>query len=350
MKQAAALLLAAAGVSCVAGAFPGPYPKYLSAPWTPFWVNGSYGVNTSAVALQAAHARSVHVNTIWVSGSMAQYDALTMDERKDLATAWVAEQADPSNPFFTIIHVGTTVQAQAIELAQHAKQIGAHAVSSVPPFYPCDLAATPELLAQWLAPIAAAAAPLPFYYYHIPGCTNTKFNTWTELIPAFKQYIPTFAGIKYVTSDDMDYLGSQTTWGPGGDGSVELLFAPEPKLQSLPLGAQSFILAELMYNPTLQRMLHAYWSGDLQTAQKENLWKNSAGAIFNANGGGMAERYAQRFSEMGGVDLGPPRAPRVQITEEQGAALYTALQDFGFFNQTIPDNYLPPNAQPWNGK
>tara|TARA_B110001452_G_scaffold172265_1_gene144311 strand:+ start:803 stop:1048 length:246 start_codon:yes stop_codon:yes gene_type:complete len=68
---------------------------------------------------------------------------------------------------YVIFQVGQTVQAESIELAQHATSVaGVHAIAAVPPYY--ERQSTVEPIVEWLRPIAAAAPrALPLFYYHM---------------------------------------------------------------------------------------------------------------------------------------------------------------------------------------
>lgn len=56
---------------------------------------------------------------------MSQYDTLTLQERKEIAIAWVTAGHSQTPPLYICVHIGTTVQRDAMELAAHALSIGA---------------------------------------------------------------------------------------------------------------------------------------------------------------------------------------------------------------------------------
>lgn len=103
---------------------------------------------------------------------MGQFDVLSLDERNNLLKAWIgpAHQHD----LYVIAHVGSTIQSDAISMAQYAVEQGADAIAAVPPYY--EHPSTIELLIDWLQPVLAAAPQLDFYYYHIPGSTGVTFT------------------------------------------------------------------------------------------------------------------------------------------------------------------------------
>lgn len=215
----AVVLLAAHSVCAV----PMPQQIVLSAPFTPFHDDASRSLNVDPVPALAANTVALGANTVWVCGSMGQFDSMTVAERKtvrgraarvvavakthrsdapppcvrvsmavQLAEAWV--KAGHDNGLYMIIHVGTTVIQDAVELAEHAQSIGADAIASVPPcvlplrvarLSPRSLTAldvcryyqkpsTIQDLVDFLKPITEAAPKLPFWYYHIPGQTSCR--------------------------------------------------------------------------------------------------------------------------------------------------------------------------------
>ena len=137
----------------------------LHSAYTPFGPLPEQAVNVTAVPTLAKRAKAQGVNTIFVSGSMSEFDTMTVAERKSLIEAWLS--AAQEHHMYTIVNVGTTVKADAKELAKFADKNGADAIATVPPYYTrCDDIPT---LVDWLADVASAAPDLPLWYYHIPG-------------------------------------------------------------------------------------------------------------------------------------------------------------------------------------
>jgi len=184
-------------------------------------------LNTKVLDKMAKTAADFGVTVIWTCGGMGEFFSLTTDERKQVNEAWVSN--GHANDLYVIAHVGTTVQQEAIELAAHAKAIGADAVASVPPYYrqPGSI----QQLIDFLKPIAAAAHPLPLYYYHIPGSTHYSIKA-EDLLDAAKDSLPELLGIKFVSSDNLDWYNMVQKYNE----THVLMFAPEPKLQSFALG------------------------------------------------------------------------------------------------------------------
>jgi len=310
--------------SAAAARLPAPRNAALHAPMTPFAADGS--VNISAIPALARDAAASGVNFVFVVCGMGQFDTLTLAERKAVASAWLA--AGRPLGLYICVHVGATAQADAIELAAHAASIGADAIASLPPFY--ERPPTPEALAAWLAPVAAAAGSgLSFYYYHIPANTGVAF-TMTSFFPAALKAIPTFAGVKFVSTDLVDFAALVDAYGSASP-QLALLFAPEPKLAGVALGATGVVLAESFFAPTWLRMCHAASAGNWAAARAEQAWKARIVAIFAGYPGVDAERTVYR--KLIGVDMGPPRAPVGALSEADYATLVAQLDAEGFFSQ-----------------
>jgi hypothetical protein len=62
--------------------------------------------------------------------------------------------------------------------------------------------------------------------------------------PAAVAAIPTFAGVKFVSTDMNDWFA--LTQAYGSDKRFSLMFAPEPKLAGVALGAVSAVLAGII--------------------------------------------------------------------------------------------------------
>eukprot|EP00035_Acanthoeca_spectabilis_P016205 m.327886 g.327886 ORF g.327886 m.327886 type:complete len:403 (+) comp16496_c0_seq21:303-1511(+) len=304
-----------------------PEEIVLHAPFTPFGPAPGYEVNVSVIPALAAQAASTGVNTVWVAGTMGQFDSMTVAERKAIAEAWVT--AAKSQSLYVIVNIGTTVRSEAIELAAHAAQIGADAIASVPPYY-TTASDIPSIL-QFLQPIAGAAPHLPFFYYHIPSATKTEISVSElfRLASGGEYAIPTMAGVKYVDTNMTDWLELVTHY----NSSHALLFATEPKLQYFGFGqGRGSVLAEDFFGPTFIRMKAAFDGGDMVTARKEQQWKLDASATFGQFPKTAAERAVYRW--LCGVDMGPPRPPRSPMDNNFLPTLQEALINIDFFNKS----------------
>jgi dihydrodipicolinate synthase/N-acetylneuraminate lyase len=158
-------------------------------------------------------------------------------------------------------------------------------------------------------------------------------------VPAVLAKIPSFAGVKFVDNDAGDFFSVVGTYGD----RIGMLWAPEPKLQGILLGARGVILAESFYAPTWLRMCTEISSGNWTAAHLEQQWKFTVDAIFGNYGGTNAKRALYNYTAK--IDIGPNRPPQgVPLTPSQYQGLIRDLTAAGFFAQNIPGPCLLPKS------
>lgn len=108
-----------------------------------------------------------------VHGSTGEGPALSVKERKVISEAWVAA-AKPTN-LHVMIQVGGCPFPDVKELAEHAEQIGADSILTLPELY--FKATQPEQLIEYLREISSVAPNTPLFYYHIPMWSNVTSKT-----------------------------------------------------------------------------------------------------------------------------------------------------------------------------
>lgn len=108
-----------------------------------------------------------------VHGSTGEGPALSVKERKAISEAWVAA-AKPTN-LHVMIQVGGCPFPDVKELAEHAEQIGADSILTLPELY--FKATQPEQLIEYLREISSVAPNTPLFYYHIPMWSNVTSKT-----------------------------------------------------------------------------------------------------------------------------------------------------------------------------
>ena len=315
-----------------------PSHMVLAAPYTPFTASGVLNASSANVEALAAQAAAFGVTTVWVPGSMGQFDAMSMSERKALLEAWVP--AAKKHNLYLIAHVGSGVLEEATELARHAVSLGAPAIASVPPYY--EKTTNVAAIADFFAAIGAAAPQTPLFYYHIPSHTGATIKVAELFAAAAKPanestsslLVPTLAGVKFVDSDFADWFDLVQNWNT----TRALLFAPEPKLASFGLGlGRGTVLAEDFFAPTYLRMRLAHLRVDQTAAASEQQFKLSAMAIISKYGGAAAERALYRsFALTTGFDFGPPRLPKLPFDSSKYSALVAELANIGFWKQLTP--------------
>ena len=166
--------------------FTGVWPAMV----TPF--DAADRVNLRAVPALVARFIEERAGGLYVCGSSGGAPLLRTQERKDLAECVIAEVA---GQIPVMVNVGHTSPSAALELARHAGQSGADAVSSTfPPFYSYRQA---QVIDYWTS--LSRASDLPFYGYVIGdlGMTMDALTSWVEALGR----VPTLTGVKFTSLD-----------------------------------------------------------------------------------------------------------------------------------------------------
>ena len=97
--------------------------SFIPAAFTPF--HPDHSLNVQAVPHLAKLYKKQKCTTVFINGTTGEFPSLTLSERKLIAETWISTSPDAS----IWVHVGHTSQQEAIELAKHAQDIGAKAIS-----------------------------------------------------------------------------------------------------------------------------------------------------------------------------------------------------------------------------
>ena len=291
----------------------------VAATHTPFHADGS--LNLAVVEKQAAHLLAGGVANAFVGGTTGESSSLTFEERRDLAVQWMA--VTRNSDLKVIIHVGSNCLSDARALAAQAQELGACGISAHPPCYfkPAGVA----LLVDSMAEIAAAAKEMPFYYYEIPSLTGVTLSP-SEFLAQAAERIPNLAGIKFASSNMMEYQLCRCI----REGSFDIPFGiDEMLIAALALGATGAVGSTYNFAaPVYLRLIAAFHRGDLATAQREQ--SRSLRLVQTlALRGYMAS--AKALMGMLGVDVGPARLPNGNLTPEQTIDLRRELEELGIF-------------------
>jgi dihydrodipicolinate synthase/N-acetylneuraminate lyase len=110
--------------------------------------------------------------------------------------------AEAQGALAIVAHVGALTSAEAVALAEHARDAGVDAVAAIgPPYYRYD---DDELLAHFYA-VAAAAAPVPFYLYEFRE--RAGYAIPEKVVRMLAERAPNLVGIK-VSDRNLDEVCS----------------------------------------------------------------------------------------------------------------------------------------------
>ena len=291
----------------------------IAAPFTPMHKDGS--LNLSLIPTYYEMLKANGVTGAFICGSTGEGVSLSLSEKKAVAEAW-ASCSISDEEFNVMTLVGGTSITDAIELAQHAQQIGLNAVSFTAPFYfkPANV----SMLAKACQAIAEAVPDMPFYYYHIPVLTGVGFNM-IDLLKEVEDTIPNFAGIKYTHEDFMDYLSCLHFKG----GKYDILWGrDENMLPALSLGAKGAVGSTYNYAaPLYHKLIEAFNRGDLEAARQQQQLSIDMITLLGKYGG-IATGKA--YMKLLGLDCGTFRLPVKNMTAEQYEAFRLDAEQVGF--------------------
>lgn len=269
--------------------------QLIAAPPTPLRSDGE--LNLAAIEPLALHLARSGVDGVFVCGTTGEGASLSTGERLLIAERWIKEAAALLE---VIVHVGHAAQIEAVTLAAHAQRVGAAAIATTAPYY--FKPQTAGEVVEWLAPVAAAAPELPFFYYHIPSFTGVALPVAPILEMAIER-IPNFAGVKFTHENLADYSACLEV-----DPRLQIFFGrDEILLSALVLGARGAVGST--YNflaPLFRELLAAFERGDLVEARAKQALARRYVELLIRHGGLCAMKLPMEWL---GIDCGPWRAP-----------------------------------------
>lgn len=160
----------------------------LAAAVTPFNEKGGFKADSYQQLLSRFYAAGAH--GVYACGQTGEGLQQSVAQRKQVAEA--TAKFSPSDKTI-IIHIGAMNTADAVELTRHAAEIGAHAVSALPPIGSYSFI---EIKEYYTAISAASEGPLLIYYFPSLAPSITSIAKILELCA-----IPNVIGLKYTDSD-----------------------------------------------------------------------------------------------------------------------------------------------------
>lgn len=295
----------------------------IAATYTPMHEDGS--LNLGQVPRMVDYLERAGIDGLYICGSTGEGMSLSSDERRTVAEAYV--QAAKGR-FKTIIQVGHNSLVESRQLAAHAQQIGADAISATAPSY--FKVGSVEVLADCMAQVASGAPGLPFYYYHIPSLTGVALDM-VDFLPIAAERTPNLVGMKYTAQEVHEYQACLSL----DDGRFDILWGrDEMLLSALAVGARGAIGST--YNiaaPLYRRMMDAFDHKDLEEARRLQLRSiHMIRAIYRY----PFHSAMKQVLKMLGIDCGPCRLPQPHIGSTQVERLKRDLDEMGFFEWCRP--------------
>ena len=176
--------------------------------------------------------------------------------------------------------------------------------------------------------IAAAAASLPFYYYHSPGMTGVALSPADFLAHAVPR-IPNLAGIKFNDGNLFEYQRCLNF----DNGHFDIPFGvDEALIGGLAAGAVGAVGSTYNYAaPIYLEMIEAFQRGDLRAAQACSRKAVEIVELLIEFGGIAA---GKAFMALHGIDCGHPRPPLSPLSALERSRLLAAVERLGIISRT----------------
>lgn len=274
-------------------------------------------INQAAIKALVKKYKEVGINGIYACGSTGEGFLLSTEERKKVAEC-VVEAA--GGDMAVIVHVGSAATKESVELARHAKEIGADAISAVPSVYyrlPED-----SIALHWNT--ITEAVDMPFIIYNIPALTgyDLSYSLFNRMIKN-----ENVIGIKN-SSDSTCQIERFAKLG--GKDFVVFNGPDEQFLAGRLMGAKAGIGGTYGCMPELYLHLNSLIEkGDMENAQ---LWQNrindcifdllACPSLYGASKAVISLRY--------GIDAGKPRLPFLPLDKEDERAKAIAEKINGY--------------------
>ncbi|KIL41968.1 N-acetylneuraminate lyase [Gordoniibacillus kamchatkensis] len=258
-------------------------------------------VSPEAARRLARHYADVGVSGLYVGGSSGEGMLQSASERKLTLEAAVQEVG---RELTVIAHVGAPSTRESIELAKHAEEVGAHAVSAVPAIY---YRLSPQSVERhWQAIIDSTS--LPFIIYHIPQTTGFQLSKSLLVKMAAQDKV---IGVKISAESTFEL---QQFKAAGGDDFLVLNGPDEQYLAGRSIGADGGIGGTYGVMPELfMQIERCFAEGKLEEARKWQFTVNeiitellSFPSLYGA---------CKAILKLRGLDIGEPRMPLLPVAE-----------------------------------
>ena len=263
------------------------------------------------------------VHGLFVGGTTGEFPLLSLAERKRVAEVVVARAAGRVP---VVVHAGAASTRDAIDLARHARQVGAQAVAVVSPYY---FPLPQDALVEHFVRVSEAVAGYPVLLYNIPQ------RTGNALVPSIAAEIvrrcPNVVGIKDSTGNlaqTIEYAsfkdGSGFQVAQGADG---LLVA------GLAVGIEATVSgnANVFPEPAVA-VFEAWWRGDPAAARAAQQRLDSVRRPLRD---GLDLSLFKRVLAARGVPVGDVRAPLRRASEAEVEAALRAIEAAGMTVRTL---------------
>lgn len=241
------------------------------------------------------------VTGFYCCGSSAEAFLMSMEERKR-AFEIVADQV--AGRVSLICHVGNISSWSALELAEHAKETGADAISSIPPFY---YKFTEEEIKAYYRELMAHI-DLPMIIYNFPDFSGVSLNSSNAADLFLEKQV---MGIKHTSNDmfEIDKIKSLSENLTVFSGYDECWISALAMGADGAIGSTFNVMAEKAI--VIQRLFR---EGNIEEARKIQSVVNKIIIALIEVGVFNGIKY---LLQLQGIEAGVSRAPFVPLTDKQ---------------------------------
>ncbi len=279
---------------------------------TPFDSEGE--INETALRGHLEFLVKSVVHGLFIGGSYGSGPLLSAQQRMRLVEICV-EQVEHRIP--VVAHIGAPDTRTTVLLAKHAEKAGVGAVACVEPYYYIHDADT--VTRHYLEIINGVSTPV--YLYNNPRYSN--FNVSTEQLVYLAEH--GLAGVKDSSHNITlfyDYVASVPK-----DGFTFLIGSQTLLLPAMVVGAHGCISGLSNAFPGLIIEIYdACCRGNYDEAAR---LQKKANSLRKLTGSGIPIPFYHAVLPMVGIDLGLPKAPFQQLSEERRQSIYKQLKEMG---------------------
>ncbi|NIK75899.1 N-acetylneuraminate lyase [Paenibacillus castaneae] len=260
-------------------------------------------INSTVIKQLARHYAEVGVQGLYLAGSTGEGPLQSVEERKQVLEAVVEEVG---NEITIIAHIGAPSTQDSVELARHAAETGAHAISAVPCIYYRLNDNTVER--HWQAIIDST--DLPFIAYHIPATTGYHLSKQLLRKLAAQDKV---IGVKITTESAYELQQFKQI---GGENFILFNGPDEQFLAGRTMGAEAGIGGTYGIMPELfLKIDQCFNAGNMKEAQKWQFIVNdiitellSTSSLYGA---------CKEMLRLRGFETGLPRMPLPQLRTDE---------------------------------
>lgn len=246
-------------------------------------------------------------------GSTGEFLSMTSEERHFVAKI-VIEQAAGRVP----VLVGTAAEwtDEAVSLSKEAERLGADGVMIAPPYYssPSD----EEIFEHYRRIAEALSIPIMLY--------NNPFTTNVDLSAGLVARLSEIDNISYIKESSGDV--TRTTQILRLCGGRMTVFAGYHPWESFVVGAQGYVSVFSNIAPALSTELFKVTVEQKDPEEGRQIYHRVL-PLLNALSGDLYVSATKAALEIMGVQVGTPRAPRLELPQSQRAELERVLKDLG---------------------